>query len=222
MFKYMKMCKKNYYPHTISIKIFKPIINYCFLAIQMFVLAIGGVALKLFNNFNIFFISIIIIYLNVFLFSAIEYTIKSNHINRFNGRYGIYSELYLRKAKMAIILGIAMTIGIAGYLIRTSAIINFSFWQDYYWIWYSVIMFVGLGVRYIDIVNVYANENYISGNYIVPYSQITEMKIVDCKMSRRGEIYIVDLYKDNKVIGFDKIFAEDYKDLNEKFRLKSY
>lgn len=59
---------------------------------------------------------------------------------------------------------------------------------------------------------------YCSGEYIVEYNEIKEVKEVLSRMTSKGEIVLVELYNELGKIGYDKLFLDEY----HKIRLKIY
>lgn len=222
LYNLLKRFKKCHYAPSISKRTISIYLIYLVNIIQLILAIYAIFSLRLSNNIRLFFLCVTLIFVNTFLFACFEYIYKMKRVKKLTGEYGSFSELYAHKSKMAILSGIAITIGVLGFFVRKSIIINYDIWTTYYWIWFSIIMFVGLGVRYIDIVSIFSEKTFISGNYEVAYDKITDLKVIARKTSHRGEIYIVDIYKDNIIVGFDKVFADDYSILNEKVRLREY
>jgi hypothetical protein len=86
-----------------------------------------------------------------------------------------------------------------------------------WWIGSVYIMTYGQAVT-ISAAIAFAKNGYVSGDYFVAYKDIEEVREEKTMRSLEGEILLVSFWKNNKKIGFDKLFVDEY----QQIRLEIY
>jgi len=87
------------------------------------------------------------------------------------------------------------------------------------YIWYGMVlpMLYGDSV-YLSGITAFGEEYFASGEYLIKYDDIDEIKVVTEKDTIRGQMVLIALYKNGKEYGYDKLFVEEY----HKLRLKVF
>jgi len=82
------------------------------------------------------------------------------------------------------------------------------------WIWYGIL----LPILYSDNVHLsaitaFGYKKYISGEYLLNYSDINKIDEIKTLESSKGRIVLIRLWKNNKELGYDKLFVDEYHKL---------
>lgn len=87
------------------------------------------------------------------------------------------------------------------------------------YIWYGIIlpMLYGDSV-YLSGITAFGEKYFASGEYLIKYDDIEEIKVVTEKDTIRGQMVLITLYRNGKEYGYDKLFVEEY----HKLRLKVF
>lgn len=87
------------------------------------------------------------------------------------------------------------------------------------WIWFALLLPVLYSDSvYLSEITAFGNYSFGSGEYIVNYSEIVEIREITDRNTIAGKMVLVSLLGKNGELGYDKLFVEEYK----KLRLKVY
>ena len=111
------------------------------------------------------------------------------------------------------------------YTVATILIITICMYQLFndgnmhIWIWYaSVLPMMYSDSVYLSGLTAFGNEKYASGEYLIDYSSVDDIKMICEKNTTHGTMVLCSVYCGSKEIGYDKIFTDEY----HKLRLKIY
>ena len=146
---------------------------------------------------------------------AFRYAIKVKYFKK-EYRRGVHSFYYHNVLKLLIISNIGMAFAAPVYIVdRILTRTGVDPVYDNYWIWFAVIAHLISFARLIDVTSGFCDNFFLTDRYIVDYSQITEMRIMSEKISMKGIVYEIWMYKDGLKVGRDRVLEEDFVQLKE-------
>ena len=86
---------------------------------------------------------------------------------------------------------------------------------DYSWRWFALIFFLICFEPFNDMTSGFFDSFFLSDRYVVDYSQITEIRIVKERITTKGTVCEIELYKGPLKVGKDRVFEEDFIRLKE-------
>lgn len=87
------------------------------------------------------------------------------------------------------------------------------------WLWYATILPILYSDSvYLSGITAFGEKNYLSGEFLIDYKDIDEIREIKSTSTIHGDIILVTLWKNGKEIGFDKLFIDEY----HKLRLMVY
>lgn len=156
--------------------------------------------------FSIGFIFIDIVCLMNFLLRTlfIKNNIKNNQLVLTS-----YSNRILKRHHIIISLFVIFITIHIGYIL-----FNMAFYLNQEiktWIWFAILIpALYSDSVYLSGITAFGEKAYASGEYIVHYSDIDQITEICEKATTSGNIVIMNLWKDNKNIGYDKMFLDEY------------
>ncbi len=85
------------------------------------------------------------------------------------------------------------------------------------WQWYTPLMLIMYADSvYLSSIVAFGDNEFISGKYIINYGSITNIIFIEEKNTSAGKMCLVELYNKNGIIGFDKLFIDEYHNLRLK------
>lgn len=151
-----------------------------------------------------------LIYLSYFLFS---YRLVKHNIISNNVLLNVYSTRLLWKYRNVMYIYI---ISIFLYtIISVYEKITYNF-NIPYWVWFGMLIPIlySYGAHLSAITGI-GKEAFCSGKYTISYSSITECRIVKKYQTWSGDIWIIDLFYEDKKVGYDKFFPDEYFKIKE-------
>lgn len=139
-----------------------------------------------------------------------------NNIKKINAEVTDYSRKLLFRHKKNIYIYFFATIILSCVMVYMKVKNNANL---EIWYWYGL----QLPMMYSDAVNLscvtaFGKNEYCSGDYVIRYSGITNCTEILHKTTRVGKAVVVELFKYDKKIGYDKFFIDEY----HQFRLKVF
>lgn len=87
------------------------------------------------------------------------------------------------------------------------------------WKWYAILLPIMYSdAMYLSGITAFGEHSFASGEYVVNYSDIAEVKEIISGYTREGKMLLISLWGKNGELGYDKLFVEEY----QKLRLKIY
>ena len=190
----MIYCRKSYYTGLDSYSLGK----ISFLLLQLFSLAFMQ------YSYNIGFIALNISSMLYFIFHMLHVKkIMSNHeteiTKNHKGRVNVY--------KVLLLIYVIYTVGLILEIVIFSKGLSVL-----WWVGAVAIMTYGEGVTISSLV-AFGEDGYMSGDYYVLYNNIDKVCEEKSMNSVGGEIVLITFWKNNKKIGFDKMFIDEYHEL---------
>ena len=195
----MIYCRKSFYKKLDSFKTGK----IAFFLLQMFALII------MLYNYKVGFIV-----LNVFslLYFSLHMFFIERNISKYNTEITRHHKGRVKVYRALFYIYVIFTIALVFNVILSSALFSVLWWVG------AVAIMLYSECVSISSVVAFGKDGYLSGDYYVKYEDIEEIREEKNINSWRGEIVWIILLKNNKKIGFDKMFLDEYHDL----RLKIY
>lgn len=160
------------------------------------------------------FSGLVFIYLIVLAEYAFEvYSKKKLLMSSFNiSKSSIW---YMQKSEQSIWLSLLVALACGLYLVFNGIEISMHNIREYYWIWFLVMLFLGVFSPFLIIVSGFDGMSYMSGNFIIDYSKITSIQVVKERNTTKGLVYEIELFVNNKKVGFDRVHEEDFRKLKD-------
>ncbi len=160
------------------------------------------------------FSGLVFIYLIVLAEYAFEvYSKKKLLMSSFNiSKSSIW---YMQKSEQSIWLSLLVALACGLYLVFNGIEISMHNIREYYWIWFFVMLFLGVFSPFLIIVSGFDGMSYMSGNFIIDYSKITSIQVVKERNTTKGLVYEIELFVNNKKVGFDRVHEEDFRKLKD-------
>lgn len=87
------------------------------------------------------------------------------------------------------------------------------------WKWYAILLPIMYSdTMYLSGITAFGKNSFASGEYVVDYSDIVDVKEIISRDTREGTMLLISLWGKNGELGYDKLFVEEY----QKLRLKVY
>lgn len=206
----LRQFRKNYYIDRINKSNMSKFERYLMI-LQMILLGIFIYFRVKIENYFVSYIVVSIINLNCIIGIIIKKIYIDNHLKE--GLINDITKSYVKK----------INIGLCGVIIYTVIIILVAILNNQSSIFQPIWVWCGFycGLSYIDSVYMSSiiildDNNYYSGIYKIEYSSITKIEKVNTYYTVKGEIELIKIYSNDLLIGFDKLFSEDYCALCEK------
>lgn len=122
---------------------------------------------------------------------------------------------YMEKSEQSIWLSLIVAIACALYLVLNGIEVSIENVREYYWVWFMVMLFLGIVFPLHIIVSGFDGKYYMSGNFVIDYSKITSIQVVKETNTIKGVVYEIELFINNEKVGFDRVFEEDFWKLKE-------
>lgn len=154
----------------------------------------------------------------IYLIALAEYAFEIYSKKKlFMGRFDISrsSIWYMEKSEQSIWLSLLVAFACSLYLIINGIEISMHNIREYYWIWFLVMLFLGVFFPFHIIVSGFDGMYYMSGNFIIDYSKITSIQVVKERNTTKGLVYEIELFVNNKKVGFDRVHEEDFRKLKD-------
>ncbi len=87
----------------------------------------------------------------------------------------------------------------------------------------TLLIYVALvfgSIAYFTMLFMFEEDYYYSGGFIIFYSEISHIEIIDKLHTSKGIVVVCKLMKDEKVIGYDRMVLKDFICLNAKINEK--
>lgn len=137
---------------------------------------------------------------------------EEKNITKYNAEITKYHKVRVKVYRIILILFILVT------LILIFRTIVYSIQSSILcWVGWVSIMTYSESITISSLV-AFGDNGYVSGDYFVKYSEIDEIREEKSMNSWKGEIVLITFWKNNKKIGFDKMFVNEY----QKLRLQVY
>lgn len=188
-----------------------------FIMILQLVLTSIAVYLKYRMNMGVEHIVIKFIFLLFYIISifyVICHYIRINKMNRNKSlSLGYLNYKFLTQFRIGFIIFIILNVGIIIWML----INNYKTTSESLWIWSAPLMTLAFikGV-FLDSIVMFGETYYYSGRYRVLYKSITHCEVIKETNTSLSKIYLVKLYNNDKLVGFDKFFMDDYFLLRKK------
>jgi hypothetical protein len=69
---------------------------------------------------------------------------------------------------------------------------------------------------YLDSATIFFDDYYISGKYWVSYKELDRIDVIREYSNILGKIYLIELFKDGRSVGFDKFYVQEFDFLKSK------
>jgi hypothetical protein len=69
---------------------------------------------------------------------------------------------------------------------------------------------------YLDSATIFFDDYYISGKYRVSYKEIDRIDVIREYSNIFYKIYLIELFKDGRSVGFDKFYVQEFDFLKSK------
>lgn len=155
-----------------------------------------------------FFGLLMIYFISIFEFSY-RFMKKKRLFDKGGYQFGKNSEYYFRKVNRLIWVDVAMAMACLGYLVINKIPLNLESIHENYWIWYAVLLFLLAFEPFDKIISGYNENKFISGIYIVDYSDIVEIKVIKKKETMIGRVCEIELFDSSGKVGVDRVFEDD-------------
>ncbi len=139
----------------------------------------------------------------------LRYVIKDKYFK--NGYYmGIHSPYYHNKVRLLIASNIGMAIASSVHiLIYDMTHTGTNFVYDNYWIWFALILFLICFEPFNDMTSGFLGTFFLTDRYVVDFSEISEIRIINEKVTTKGRVCEIEMYKGTLKVGKDRVFEED-------------
>lgn len=191
--------RKSFFKGLDSFKIGKTI----FMLLQLFAL------IFMIYNYTCGFVALNISTLLYFVFHMFH---EEKMIAKYNAEITKYHKGRVKAYRILLIAFILGTI----ILILETVICSICF-SILWWVGLASIMLYSEAITISSVV-AFGENGYVSGDFFVKYNDIDEIREEKSMNSWQGEIVLITFWKNNKKIGFDKMFVEEY----HKLRLQIY
>lgn len=135
---------------------------------------------------------------------------EEKNITKYNAEITKYHKVRVKVYRIILILLILVTLIFRTIVYSIQASIL-------WWVGWVSIMTYSESITISSLVAFWDN-GYVLGDYFVKYSEIDEIREEKNMNSWKGEIVLITFWKNNKKIGFDKMFINEY----QKLRLQIY
>lgn len=191
---------KNIYPKGWFISVF---------FIEMFLAVFVIYYYKIVENYVAVSICMVLFYIVALGEFALRYTIKDKYFK--NGYcMGIHSPYYHKKVRLLIVSNIVIAVASYIYIYNHNMThTGKDFIYDNYWIWFALILFLICFEPFNDITSGFYDSFFLTDRYVVDYSQITEVRIVNEKITTKGNVCEIEVYKGTLKVGKDRVFEDD-------------
>ena len=123
---------------------------------------------------------------------------------------------YHKMIKILIIANIGVAIVCLVHVLFYVAMhLGENYVHEKYWIWYALVLFLICMEPFNDMTTGFSETYFLKDRYILDYSEISEIRIVNKKYSIKGSVYEFEAYKGDKKVGEDKVLEEDLMKLRK-------
>lgn len=191
---------KNIYPKGWFILVF---------AIEMFLAILAIYYYKIVENYMVVAICMVLFYMVALGEFALRYAIKDKYFKK-GYCMGIHSSYYHNKVRLLIVSNIWMAFACSVHIV----VYNLTHTgnnpvYDNYWIWFALILCLLCFEPLNDITSGFLDTFFLTDRYVVDYSQISEIRIVNEKVTTKGVVCEIEMYKDKIKVGKDRVFEDD-------------
>ena len=192
---------KNIYPKGWFLAVF---------TIEMFFAILAMYYYKIVGNYIAVSICMVFFYIVALGEFTLRYTIKDKYFK--NGYcMGIHSPYYHNKVRLLIVSNIGMAFACSVHVVVRNLIqIGKDPVYDNYWIWFALVLFLICFEPLNDITSGFFDSFFLTDRYVVDYSQISEIHIVNEKVTTKGTVYEIEVYKGALKVGKDRVFEDDF------------
>ncbi len=186
-----------------------------FINIEMNLVMLAVYYHKMANNYIAVFIYMTLFYIVALVEFILRFTIKNRYFK--NGySMGAYTAYYHKVIKLLLVVNIGLAVISLVYIcVHDLSYISENYIYDNYWIWLVLISFLACFEPYNEVTSGFCDSFFLSDRYVVDYSQITEIRIVKEKITTKGTVCEIELYKGQLKVGKDRVFEEDFVRLKE-------
>lgn len=138
-----------------------------------------------------------------------RYILKSSYYKK-GFCMGQNSRFYYSKIKILIIINIgAAVVCFLHVFINFITHIQNNYVYEEYWIWVALITFLICFEPFNDMTSGFSENYFLTDKYIVDFSQISDIRIVSKRASVIGNVCKIEVYKDGRKVGLDRVWEED-------------
>lgn len=169
------------------------------------------------NSKLIHILILITIHAVCFIYVKLDFYFITKRLIEIKMTLAVNSKIYMKNIKLGSIAFILMDIAFFIIIIK-----NISQEDGYTNIlWISVIpLFILAYIRgyYCNSIIMYGDSIYASGTYEIEYRKIKSVDIVKEMPSLQGIIYLIVVVGENKILGFDKLYKDEYLEIKKRIR----
>lgn len=152
-------------------------------------------------------------YICLNVLSVIYFVCRTSYIQsnlcKYNLELTSYSERIYRLHKYIVKICVLLILVLNIYYIRNINGENFKIF-----IWYATILpMLYSDSVYLSGITAFGDKHYASGEYLIKYDDIDQIKELREKDTIQGPMVLITLYKKGEEYGYDKMFIDEYQKL---------
>ena len=189
--------------------------NLAVFTIEMMLVCFAICYYKIKTNPVLTFLFMLAFYIVALTEFVIKFSIKDKYFK--NGYVmGANTLYYHNKVKMLIFASAGMAFACSVYIFKQGLYYTgTNFVYDYYWIWFGLICFLLCFEPFNLITSGFCDTYFLTDNYIVDYSEISEIRILKERPSTKGVVCEIEIYKGSLKVGLDRVFEDDLIQLQQ-------
>ena len=215
-----KFRRSRYSSENINVKsIYPKGWRFLIFAIEMILACLAIYFYKFKVDHLVTFLCLLLFYVVALAEFTFRFKIKDKYFK--NGyEMGVNTPYYHNKVKLLIFASAGMAFACSVYIFNQS--LRYSgtdFIYDYYWIWFGLVAFLLFFEPFNLITSGFYDSYFLTDNYVVDYSEITDIRIVKERPSTKGVVCEIEIYKGDLKVGMDRVFEDDLIQLQKLKRI---